>query len=307
MASQVANGKAFEWAVADASSAVFALPILANSSSENARIAFEQLNVKKQQSFQVSAKEAVIHIAKLEHGNRFIQIAEHIEIASDYRGKAGDVRDVLLVSPEGELGFSCKTNHDALKHSRLSSTIDFVKAWGLDVSGCSSNYWDEVRPLFTKLMTIQHQSNRTALFSDIADIHSEYYKPILRAFQDELVRVLGPDAEHPDVATAAFVQYVIGAQDFYKIINLKDKTTVQGFNFRNSLSIGVSKLPTHLVSVDSHDGGINSVSTRFNRGYSFNFRIHSASSRVEPSFKFDVRAISFETEIYQQHFLRQAD
>jgi hypothetical protein len=41
----------------------------------------------------------------------------------------------------------------------------------------------------------------------------------------------------------------------------------------------------------------------FNRGYSINFRIHSASSKVESSLKFDVNAIGLPVnEIYQQTF-----
>ena len=307
MASQVGNGKAFEWAVASSTSNGFALPIFENSSSENARNAFNGLSLTKQNAFNVSAQEAVSHIANLECDNRLIEVAKHVEIASDARGHSGDVRDVLIVADEGELGFSCKTNHDALKHSRLSSTIDFVKVWGLDPKGCSEEYWHSVRPFFASLKQIQQESNRTALFSNIGDIQSEYYLPILKAFQIELIRVLGSENKNAPAATAAFVKYVIGVFDFYKIINQKDKTTIQGFNFNNSLSIGATKLPSHLVAIDSHDGGTNSVTTRFNRGYTFNFRIHSASSRVEPSFKFDVRAISFESEVYQQHFLRKSD
>lgn len=307
LASQVGNGKAFEWAVAMSASKVFALPIFENATSENARRAYNELTLAKQNAFNVSANEALSHIANLEYKNRLIKIAKHVEIASDARGQSGDVRDVLLVADEGELGFSCKTNHDALKHSRLSATIDFVKVWGLDDKGCSDQYWDSVRPLFAELKEIQQSSQRTALFADIADIQTEYYLPILNAFQIELMRVLGSENKDAPVATSAFVKYVIGVFDFYKIINQKDKTTIQGFNFNNSLSIGATKLPSHLVAIDSHDGGTNSVTTRFNRGYTFNFRIHSASSRVEPSFKFDVRGISFEAEVYQQHFLRQSD
>jgi len=50
------------------------------------------------------------------------------------------------------------------------------------------------------------------------------------------------------------------------------------------------------------DGGRYSKTVRFNRGFTFNFRIHSASSRVEPSLKFAVSAISLPpSEIYTNH------
>lgn len=303
MASQVANGKAFEWAVAQASAKAFDLPIKSNASSENAERSFNALSSSKAAEFESSASKAIEHISRIEIDNPLIVNAKWIEIASDSRGIAGDVRDVLLASEDSEIGFSCKTNHDALKHSRLSSTIDFAKSWGLSESGCSPDYWNAVKPLFAELKQIKTVSSSTALFENIADLPENYYFPILKAFKRELLEIMGTDGPEAQRAAAAFVRYVIGVNDFYKIMNLKKETSIQGFNFGGSLSIGVSKLPDRLVSVDEFDGGNFSVTTRFNKGYTFNFRIHNASSRVEPSFKFDIRGISFESEVYQHHFV----
>lgn len=50
-----------------------------------------------------------------------------LEILSDDKGKLGDVRDVLAIRllQKWEIGVSAKNNHKAVKHSRLSNTIDF--------------------------------------------------------------------------------------------------------------------------------------------------------------------------------------
>jgi hypothetical protein len=301
LASQVENGKAFEWAVATATSQSLGRPILENPAANYAKRCFEKLPVARQQDFSKSAFAAVEHVLKLESRHLSLENPQFIEIAEDDRGKRGDVRDVLIVSKQAELGFSCKTNHDALKHSRLSAKIDFVSKWGLEAAGCSREYWDAVRPLFSQLQNLKKISNGAALFSALDDVGVEYYLPLLAAFSAELSRVMGEGASAPEEATAAFVQYIIGRSDFYKIMNLKSHTSIQGFNFNGSLTVPKSKLPTHLVSLDTLDGGSFAITTRFNRGYAFNFRIHSASSRIEPSFKFDVRGISFGNEIYQHH------
>jgi len=53
--------------------------------------------------------------------------------------------------------------------------------------------------------------------------------------------------------------------------------------------------------VNNKNGGQYSKTVVFNHGYSINFRIHNASSRVEASLKFDIKAIGLPTsEVYQQ-------
>ncbi len=54
-----------------------------------------------------------------------------LEIVTDHQGKSGDVRDVLIIKllQKWEIGISAKNNHKAVKHSRLSSSIDFGKKW----------------------------------------------------------------------------------------------------------------------------------------------------------------------------------
>ena len=65
-----------------------------------------------------------------------------ITIAPDFFGQTGDVRDVILTKNNWEIGISCKHNHQALKHQRLSNRIDFGLEWaGYPVS---QNYWNTI-------------------------------------------------------------------------------------------------------------------------------------------------------------------
>lgn len=79
-----------------------------------------------------SAKAGIKTIIKLEP--RIIEDGDDaltVSIQSDDVGKLGDVRDVLIIRRDikWEIGVSVKHNHEALKHSRLSTKLDFGASW----------------------------------------------------------------------------------------------------------------------------------------------------------------------------------
>ena len=76
----------------------------------------------------------------------------YLSIQADSQGRAGDVRDVLCIRQQNgwEIGISCKHNHAAVKHSRLSYTIDFGDQWF--GRPCSALYFNTIRPLFKELV-----------------------------------------------------------------------------------------------------------------------------------------------------------
>ena len=56
---------------------------------------------------------------------------------------------VFAMKKGWNIGLSCKNNHEAVKHSRLSRTIDFGKEWlGYSIS---ENYKNAINPLFDEL------------------------------------------------------------------------------------------------------------------------------------------------------------
>jgi hypothetical protein len=296
-ASQSTNGKAFEWAVALAVHHHTNFEIIINSSAEKAKISFNEVSEKKRAIFSRNARVAVKHI--LEKESARLKTTGHIEISGDKLGQEGDVRDVIIKSGKDEIGLSCKTNHEALKHSRLSGSIDFVKKWNLSEQGCSQEYWTKIEPLFGALKKIKVESSGKALWVDLPDHHTNYYWPILDAFSAEIERLKGNNADTEKKLCHHLLLYLIGSHDFYKIISRDKKIEILAFNFQGTLTSEKTKLPESIVSIDKKNGGSYSKTIRFTRGYTINFRIHNASSRVEPSLKFDINAVGTPEKIYK--------
>ena len=77
--------------------------------------------------------------------------------SDDVATKLGDVRDVLIIRRDikWEIGISVKHNHEALKHSRLSTKLDFGNSWyGIP---SSKQYFDEISLIFAELQTLKEK------------------------------------------------------------------------------------------------------------------------------------------------------
>lgn len=304
--SQVENGKAFEYAVASAFCDQLNASPESSPDYEHSKRCFAIISSEKQEKFNSSASRSVAHILRLEQARLDSQYKFRIRLNSDREGQRGDVRDVIVEAQDFEIGVSCKTNHDAFKHSRLSGSIDFVSRWGLSSQGCSERYWQIVRPVFNELADIRETSNATARWSDLERVPERFYWPVLDAFEDELLRLSGQGSESAPQVTRNLVTYLVGSKDFYKVIDRSRNNVVEilAFNFNETLSVSRTRLPEHVIGIDRLNGGQYSKTVRLTRGFTFNFRIHSASSRVEPSLKFDITAVSLPpTEVYATHLI----
>lgn len=226
-----------------------------------------------------------------------------LKLQKDEEGEKGDVRDILIVRGESgwEIGLSVKHNHFAVKHSRLSSSIDFGDKWyGIP---CSLNYWKVVNPIFAFLL--EEKKKRTK-WSDLPDKEHTVYFPLLSAFMDEIKVANQVDPFFPK----RMVEYLLGKYDFYKVISVDSKktTNIQAFNLRGTLNqssrtrdpeiiIPVAELPDELVAVKMKRNTNTTVELYLNNGWQFSFRIHSASTYVENSLKFDIQFTGMPTEI----------
>lgn len=297
-------GRAFEWAVGCSISRQAGAPIIPSAFSKVAETAYAKMNEKTKNSFIKAADIALAHILEKENALIASITDKKIEFNTDSAGKHGDVRDVLLYVGGKVLGISCKHNHQALKHSRLSGKCDFIKVWGIDANGCSSDYWAKVNPLFTKLTKLRKDSGRTMLWDDVVDKANEYYWPVLDAWADEITNLCEQGIEKQAEVCKSIISYLVGKHDFYKVIcEGQKRVSIQGFNFNNTLTTRKTKYPDSINAINSKNGGQYSKTVVFNHGYSINFRIHSASSKVESSLKFDVNAIGLPVnEVYQQTF-----
>ena len=195
----------------------------------------------------------------------------------------GDVRDIVIcLNPDGTIGISAKHNHQAVKHSRLSDTINFGKEWGHHP--CSSRYQQKVNPVFADL-----RSKHGQLFRDFPDKESRYYLPILTAFEDELRRLC---ENYTKQFIKPFFQYLVGTEDYYKVVCFRDRASITSSNINGSLEWGKKwKIPERIEQIRRKQGSNNTLLVTFEGGWQFSFRLHNASSKVEPSLKFDIQFI----------------
>ncbi len=286
------------------------IEVVRNSSFEIAKGCFENVTASEQSEYLLSASFAVNFLMDIEprlshdiDKNDILQL----EILSDDRGKSGDVRDVLAIRllQKWEIGVSAKNNHHAVKHSRLSSSIDFGEKW-LGVKS-SKNYFDTITPIFDKLESIRKESSAKKKWSELGDHHSSVYLPILNAFMKELKKL---DKENPKKVASNLVSYLVGNKDFYKVIKSKNVVEIQAYNINGTLNLAFKDiepkyktprvpLPTEILDIDFKKDSNTTVIVTMDNDWTLSFRIHNASSRVESSLKFDINLLKSPKKLFK--------
>ena len=277
--------------------------VIQNSNYLQDRNAWLCLDEKTQLRMEKEAKAAIPTIRELEP-----MIEENtgdvltLRLQSDREGIIGDVRDILLIREDENwvIGISVKHNHFAVKHSRLSNVLDFGKSW-LNMP-CSKEYWDAIRPIFIPL----EKKRGIMEWRELSNKEEIVYIPLLKAFIDEVMR----DYQIDNSVPTRMVEYLLGKYDFYKLIGLdaQKKTCIMSFNLRGTLNkpsktkqpsrkIPTSLLPTRIVSMALKPKSKNTVELFMDNGWQFSFRIHNASTLIEPSLKFDIQIVGMPTTI----------
>ncbi len=324
MASHTTNGKAFEYAC---------LKAMQDKLCSEGKIVlvdktpayfitvdkFNKLSVDEQAKYMDAANAAVKLIfplePRIENGEGELRLAVNADAAA--QGINGDVRDVLCIRCNGrngnwEIGLSCKHNHEALKHPRITSDKDFGENWiGIPNSA------EFINEISTTIDTLADFAAHELLWKDIAATDDEkwdkYYVPILEAYRKEIIRL----CDNYDHVPQKLLSYFFGSKDFYKVI-MKEKqstTTVEAFNMHNTLGqkagtikpmtkVSVIKLPTRLIEaefkVDSK--GVKSKTTIvlvFDGGWTISMRLHNKDDKVKlTSLAWDVQLIGLPTGTY---------
>lgn len=290
------------------------ITILASDAYRTAQKAFEKaeregLSDKLMCAANAAARVIVRLEPQLEYGNGALALI----IQTDAQGIAGDVRDVVCVRGANgwEIGISCKHNHHAVKHSRLSATIDFGSEW-LGIP-CSQQYFDTIVPIFNELSNMRADAitngESLPLWNNIPDKAERYYIPVLNAFLTELHNLSITNSDLP----SKLIEYMLGRYDFYKVItDDRHRTTrVEAINIAGTLNrpangrrsiVDVSrlKLPTRFYHMGFVPNSNNKVEIVCDEGWTLTMRIHNASSKIEPSLKFDVQLVSLPSSIHAQ-------
>ncbi len=318
--SQTIQGKAFEYACLNAFVQKLKkerknIRVAESKSYKTALNAFNQLNDDVKIVYNLAAETATKIILPLEPKllNEDDDIPLLLSISSDSmaKGVEGDVRDIVCIrlTSNWEVGFSCKHNHQALKHPRITEAKDFGRVWlGY---GCSKFYIDKMEEIIKPIEQLQQKN---ICWRDIPDKIDRFYVPILKEFIKEFRNICN---KHPD-APQKLLSYFFGSKDFYKIISLeKDKQTkVVAFNMNGTLNkpstthkpiykVKQIHYPTRLVDIGFKQmNGENSkttVSIIFDGGWQINMRLHNADSKVKiTGLKYDVQLAGQPNDIYQQ-------
>lgn len=320
MPTQTENGKAFEYAIAMAyfdylKSTGIAVRLQDDTCLQYGRRCFEIQDFNKQSKFYLAAQKTMTTMMAIEPGLVCAKNSAdflNIRLASDAEGIGGDVRDVIFSRPSNtskwEIGISAKNNHDAVKHPRISPTIDFGDEWmGIP---CSMSYFYEIQPVF-KYLEILKTDNPKTKWEDLGNSKNEdVYVPLLRAFRKEMLQLV----KNNPMASANLLHYLIGRKPFYKFIKEDNKkiVVVKAFNIGGKLNQTVNgkkpvvktdviKLPTRIIELEFKEGSETTLMMVLDEGWQISFRIHSASAYVENSLKFDIQLIGNPPVLFTQH------
>lgn len=296
------QGRAYEYAclmaLADGISQYRDVTIIENNPLAHARDCYFTIDPGVQELYDISASAMIDKLFDCEP--MIIESASdsvELLIQDDGKGEQGDVRDILIIRAERqwEIGLSVKHNHFAVKHSRLSASIDFGNKWfGVP---CSDQYWNDIEPIFDRLREDKRQDK---IWNEMPDKFDNVYEPLLQAFIDEIDRAYAVTPDLPE----RMVEYLLGEFDFYKVISIDKKhiTAIETFNLRGTLNqaadvvpryeIPIAELPTRIIDLGFKPGTQHIVEIYLDNGWAFSFRIHNASTKVEPSLKFDIQMIS---------------
>ncbi len=295
------KGKAYEYACVLALTEIVSkyrnIEIEKNDSLEIAKTKYKQITTQERKEMLLSANAGIISIIKMEpkiieDGNDKLLISLQPDSVAT---KLGDVRDVLIIrrSIKWEIGISVKHNHSALKHSRLSAQLDFGQVW--TNTPCSKKYFNEIKPIFDNLVVLKTKGKK---WSSIIHKEDSVYVPLLNAFKNEFLRL-----NKKEDITNKLVKYLIGSngRDYYKLqhtnkhitrvipFNLYGTLNQSSTNKRPTIKIPKISLPNKILDFNFKDNSKTTLILTMNNAWSISFRIHNASTIVEPSLKFDIQ------------------
>lgn len=297
------QGRAYEYAwmttLFNALDSVRETEIKYNSSYDANERAWNEISEEKRELYAISANAAVDAIIELEPlMEEDSRDTLFLEFQKDEFGEQGDVRDIVIRRDDikWEIGLSIKHNHDAVKHSRLSHVLDFGKEWyGIP---CSEEYWEDTSDVFDLL---NREKIRGTAWSELDDKERDVYVPLLQAFLDEVSRAYDVDPTVPE----RMFEYLVGIKDYHKIVSHDKKrmTLIHTFNLHGTLNhpsdtkisafeVSTVDIPTEILSMRFKKNSNTTVEIYMDNGWAFSFRIHSASTLIQPSLKFDVQFIS---------------
>lgn len=305
------NGKAFEYScLYSIYDRIFSngspVRIISNNAYHTAQKSFDEINYETRENILKASNTAVNLLMPLEPRLLYGEGDIVLSIAADSIaiGPDGDVRDVLCERDDGwTIGISCKHNHEALKHPRITEKKDFGSDW-LGIP-CSYDFIEEISPITDSLVSYGESK---VLWRNIEHKQVNYYRPILEAYLHELVRLCDKYQDVPE----RLMSYFFGSNDFYKVIMMtKDETTtIEAFNMHGTLGspcgkhrpmtrIPLIKMPTRLIDASFKPNSMTTIILIFDGGWTISMRLHNKDDIAKPtSLAWDVQLVGLPTSTY---------
>lgn len=219
-------------------------------------------------SLDVVGEKVAAVLCKLEKG-----LDGKIIFVQDSAGRRGDPTDLRV----GRLNISAKRNSSEIKAPRISDSRDFARNWfGLQADRFSLNKFKE---LFAPVRAMRLQ-NPNILWMDFD--YEDYLEKGIE-FTIERLKSIDNLPKH-------WFHFVMGSRHDYYLVTYTDceeKLTIVGINFNGTLSckkIVEDELKVRDISLTSW----NSFEVSFTNDWRFKLRLHTASSRIEPSLKYSI-------------------
>ncbi len=245
MGIQTITGKAFEYAcLLSAKKRAESFGIKVNVITDHitkGKTSFEKLAPISQKAYLKAADSAMGFIFSCEPHLHDGKIADELKLSlqGDAKGQSGDVRDMLFmrwykrgkVEKRWECGISCKHNHDAIKHPRVSLSVtnaDFLNNWTGGLFNCSQTYIDVIKKLD---LIVTPLVDSKADWKSLGTEKHEIYESVTTAVANEIRN----KKDNKDFVIALF-NFLLGTNDFYKVIAYETErlTQVSIFNFNGT-------------------------------------------------------------------------
>lgn len=266
-----------------------------------------------QNSYIKAARVAARYLMKVEPVfSQTTDLTAVLRAMPDSAGIKGDVRDIdfLIYDKKkklvDEIGISCKNNHEAVKHPRITENPDFANEWTGGRFHCSAEFMEEMGKIQRKIEEYAVKYERWSMVDDKKDT---IYYPIIKLFAKEIKRLGMVDYSKKEekqndarVFTKLFFEYMFGTRDFYKFIkdDKSNSTKVYPYNMHGSLmkeyngvkneqAVKSISMPDEIVEVRIKPKSKTTIEVYFDQ-WIISMRLHNADTKItKTSLKFDVQ------------------
>lgn len=241
-------------------------------------------------------------------------LCAELSLMPDIAGVKGDVRDVSLAVYKDagraekikDIGISCKNNHEAVKHPRITEDPDFARVWTDGEFKCSDGFISKMKGIFG---TIDKYAGEYRTWSEVEEKHDTVYYPIVSLFVEEIRRLgmAGETGSEEEKASAKrfaqkFFEYMFGTRDFYKMIKEDRLSATKVFPYdmhgtlmkdyggmKNKQAVKCFTLPEEIVEVRMKPDSKTTMEIYFDQ-WIITMRLHNADKLIRrTALKFDVQ------------------